>query len=202
MSLLLFFSSSGGGGGPECTPTEPPTGDALKLETGDHLLLESCDHLLLETINPSRTFPGYLQSLTQFRVPQFLIQQKPGWLGHVRHTEEPGVRVPQSWLQSLAPRRTPDLTFLNRPFGWQGHPGLGPFWDASGNIFCGDSTWVSSNISGICTTAWSATGIAVNCATGWDNTANPSFDLWRAQTIVIENTWLGDDTPECPSTRT
>lgn len=52
MSLLLLFGGGGGGGGPACTPTEPPTGDALKLETGDHLLLESCDHLLLDVTPP------------------------------------------------------------------------------------------------------------------------------------------------------
>ena len=200
MSLLLFFPSSGGGG-PACTPTEPPTGDALKLETGDHLLLETCDHLLLQPTEVTRVFPGFLHNVTLIRAPQFSIRQG-GWLGHVYHTEEPGVRVPQAWLQILNPRRTPELTFLNRPLGWQGHPGLGPFWDATGNIFCGDDVWSSVNISGLCTTSWESTGLAVLCTTAWSDAETSTPNVWRASSVAVESNWSADDDPECPSTRT
>ena len=196
MSLLFLFGG-GGGGGPACSPTEPPTGDALKLETGDHLLLETCDHLLLESGEIPRAFPGWLRSPIQWRVPQFLVPQRVGWLGRVYHTEEPGVRVPQAWLQVLNSNRTPHLTFLNRPLGWQGHPGIGPFWDGSGNIFCGNNTWASTDISGICTTSWDASGLAMACTTAWSDSETGTPKVWRSQSIVLESNWSADDPTDC-----
>ena len=194
MSLLLLFGTSGAGGG--CSPTEPPTGNALKLETGDHLLLETCDHLLLESGDVDKVFAGWLRSPETFRVPQMLLHRMPGWLGRVYHTEEPGVRIPQQWLQTLYPNRPRDLSFAqHRPMGWQGHVGLGPFWDGTGNPPLCDPNWTNTGIAVNCTTAWTSNNTTL-CSTEWSSsTASPTS--WLLDIRSVESDWTADDPTEC-----